>query len=169
MTLKCLECGHIFEDGEQDVRVENHPYGSTTVPERFYVCPICGGDYEETKSCQICGGEFLEEELFGGHYCNECLRKLMTINSFRDFATTGAKSYDAVDTMEDFVFTKVFGLPKGPSESTASLKAWCLTIFESMKLNSELLEKAIFEYMDSFPNSSWEEFADYLYEKEAKK
>ncbi len=167
--LKCLDCGHIFEDGEHAVRVENHPYGSTTVPERFSVCPICGGDYEETKSCDICGGEFLEEELFGGHCCKDCLRERMTINTFREFATTGTSFPDAVDTMEDFVFTKVFGLPKGPDESNVSLKAWCVTIFESMKLNANILEKSIFEYMDSFPNSSWDDFADYLQEKEARK
>jgi predicted nucleic acid-binding Zn-ribbon protein len=37
MTFKCLECGHIFEDGEQAIWEEHHPYGMGYAAESF-VC-----------------------------------------------------------------------------------------------------------------------------------
>lgn len=63
---KCLNCGHIFEDGEQKFWTE--PHG-----EELTGCPICSGNYEQTQKCKICGGEFLEEDLNGGCVCDECI------------------------------------------------------------------------------------------------
>ena len=67
-VYKCLECGHLFEDGEQATWIE--PHG-----EEWSGCPLCKGDYEETKRCRACGNEsFLEEELIGG-ICEECMHE----------------------------------------------------------------------------------------------
>jgi hypothetical protein len=73
MAFKCLECGHVFEEGEQAIWYEYHPYGMGTASEEFSGCPLCKGDYEETKHCKICGGDFLKDELNGGCVCDECL------------------------------------------------------------------------------------------------
>ena len=75
MAYRCLECGHIFEEGEQAVWYEHHPYGMGTASEEFSGCPICNGGYEETKQCKICGGEFLEDELNGDGVCDECIEE----------------------------------------------------------------------------------------------
>lgn len=75
MAYKCLECGNIFEDGEQSRWEEHHPYGMGYASEEFSGCPICKGDYEETKQCKICGGEFLEDELLGGCVCEGCVEE----------------------------------------------------------------------------------------------
>ena len=75
MAFKCLECGNIFEEGEQEIWYEHHPYGMGTDSEEFSGCPICKGDFEETKQCKICGGEFLEDELLGGCVCDECIEE----------------------------------------------------------------------------------------------
>lgn len=64
MSYKCLECGHIFENGEAREVREDDGY--------VYVCPICGGDFEKTVKCSLCKGEFLEDELNGG-VCDECI------------------------------------------------------------------------------------------------
>jgi DNA-directed RNA polymerase subunit RPC12/RpoP len=65
-TYKCLECGHIFEYGEQVEWVEMHG-------EKFSGCPLCRGAYEETKRCACCGSEsFLVNELELG-VCGECI------------------------------------------------------------------------------------------------
>ena len=64
MSYKCLECGHIFENGEAREVREDDGY--------VYVCPICGGDFEKTVKCALCKGEFLEDELNGG-VCDECI------------------------------------------------------------------------------------------------
>lgn len=70
MAFKCLECGHIFEEGEQisfkrelwDMEAFGFASG----------CPICKGNYEETTPCKICGSELLEEELHGC-VCEKCV------------------------------------------------------------------------------------------------
>ena len=166
MFLKCLECGHIFEEGEQAIEVERHPYGDTTVNEKWAFCPVCGGDYQEAKCCECCGGAFLEDELIAGYCCKKCLRASLNVESFLDFATTGVNSDTDLDTLEDFVFLKIFGLPKSPDVSTSSLKAWCRTIYEETDKNVLML--AISAYMDALP-SLWDDFAEYLHEKEVKK
>ena len=76
MAYKCLDCGHIFEDGEQAIWREymGECHGSPAY-EEFSGCPICKGSYEETKQCKICGGEFLEDELNGGCVCDECIEE----------------------------------------------------------------------------------------------
>ena len=74
MAFKCLECGHIFEEGEQARWEETH--GLDCQPyEKMSGCPICKGSYEETKQCKICGGEFLEEELNGDCVCDDCVEE----------------------------------------------------------------------------------------------
>ena len=71
---KCLECGNIFDEGEQKTYKEDcGEYWGSPCTIEFSGCPICSGSYEETKSCKICGGEFLKEELTGG-ICEDCIR-----------------------------------------------------------------------------------------------
>ena len=45
MAYRCLECGHIFDEGEQEVWYEHHPCGMGTASEEFSGCPLCKGDY----------------------------------------------------------------------------------------------------------------------------
>lgn len=71
MFYKCLECGHIFEEGEEAVWYDTH--GLERPPyEKMSGCPICKGAYEETVQCAVCGSEHLEDELNGG-VCDECI------------------------------------------------------------------------------------------------
>jgi len=80
---KCLNCGHVFEDGEQKVVKENHG-----LPGGFYetseYCPICGGDFEETKPCKVCGSEQLDDDLYDG-FCLDCLRESITYNRLLEY------------------------------------------------------------------------------------
>ena len=74
MAYKCLECGHIFEEGEQAEWEETH--GLETPPyKKMSGCPICKGNYDETCRCSVCKGEFLEEEMTFG-ICEECLENI---------------------------------------------------------------------------------------------
>lgn len=70
---KCVECGHIFEDGEID-RWDEYRGECHGVPayESMAGCPSCSGDFEEASECDSCGGVFLKEELFWG-MCEQCL------------------------------------------------------------------------------------------------
>lgn len=70
---KCIECGHIFEEGEEVSWSESRgEYWGVSCCETMSGCPICKGDYEETVSCLVCGGEFLKEDLMGG-VCKHCV------------------------------------------------------------------------------------------------
>ena len=72
MAYKCLECGHIFDEGEQAFWSEDGEYWGTPFSQRMSGCPICKGAYRETVRCQICGSEHLENELTEG-VCEDCV------------------------------------------------------------------------------------------------
>lgn len=73
MAYKCLKCGHIFEYGEEATWNESRgEYWGGDCSEISSGCPLCCGDYEETKICSVCGSEFLENEMCNG-VCDECI------------------------------------------------------------------------------------------------
>ena len=68
--FKCLDCGHIFEDGEQAKWEEDRgEYWGTRCTETMSGCPMCKNDYIEIKPCKLCGSY---EHDTGDEYCNEC-------------------------------------------------------------------------------------------------
>ena len=69
--FKCVECGHLFELGEEKRFVEAHG-------EEYLGCAICGGAYEETVRCKKCGTHRFEDELYNG-ICAECIGEAMTL------------------------------------------------------------------------------------------
>ena len=73
MAYKCIECGNIFEEGEQARWSESRgEFWGNPCEEEMVGCPLCRGDYEETIQCSICGSEHLADELDGG-VCEECI------------------------------------------------------------------------------------------------
>ena len=45
---KCLECGNLFEEGEQKrMRECVGEYWGSPAYQEYAVCPCCGGSYEE--------------------------------------------------------------------------------------------------------------------------
>lgn len=67
---RCLECGHLFEEGEQATWKEDRgEFWGSPCSESVSGCPICKGDYEEIKPCVICGSynHNIEDE-----FCDEC-------------------------------------------------------------------------------------------------
>lgn len=92
---KCLECGHIFEDGEQATWQESRgEFWGQPVSETMNGCPKCHGDYEETKPCVECGSEQLEEDLYGG-MCKECLEPY--VNDFDTCLRLGYVDRESVE------------------------------------------------------------------------
>lgn len=73
MAYKCLECGHIFEEGEQARWCESRgEFWGMPCEESMIGCPLCKGNFEETTLCLACGSEHLESELNGG-VCDTCI------------------------------------------------------------------------------------------------
>ena len=85
MWLFCTECGHLFEDGEQDFSsetldyIDREPYQETRSG-----CPVCGGSYIEACVCRKCGGAF-DPDIMVGDYCPECLDELMTTDTMKQY------------------------------------------------------------------------------------
>jgi RecJ-like exonuclease len=71
---KCDDCGHIFEDGEEQIVRENHGecFGFPAY-ESYGACPMCGGTFEEVKPCKICGTFKLKKH---SEYCNACIKDI---------------------------------------------------------------------------------------------
>lgn len=83
---KCLECGNLFEDGEQAITSEKigECFG-TPVFEEFSSCPLCGEkNYEEAKMCKICDEYHCNESEF----CDDCYSYYK-----RDFKHLMSKTY----------------------------------------------------------------------------
>lgn len=72
--LKCLECGHLFEEGEEKRWVE--PHG-----EELSGCPICTGAYEEIEPCEICG-----KYENGQDVCDECIEEHSTFENCYNYS-----------------------------------------------------------------------------------
>lgn len=172
MSLKCLDCGNVFEDRDALIQIEYHDELSCGAFEKFYACPYCEGtDLVETVSCVGCGKDFSEKELISGYYCSECIENALTYDSFFDFSITGVKNPDDIDTLEDFIFSELFFVPV-PNYSSAELKKYCQEFYKRQVANdkilclNEFMEK-IHDYFCRIPGIK-EDFAEFLYEKEGK-
>lgn len=76
MMYKCLDCGHIFDEGEQLIHRDRHGFSDGHY-DTHATCPMpgCGGDYKETLCCKVCEGEYLPDELYTGDICEDCLKQ----------------------------------------------------------------------------------------------
>lgn len=77
MAFKCLDCGHIFDEGEEGFYEEDYGiFWGSRMTERQPCCPSCNSEYfEEACRCERCKGVFLEDELEEG-LCEECCDEL---------------------------------------------------------------------------------------------
>lgn len=88
----CLECGHIFEDGEEKRWTESRgEFWGMACSEEMTGCPICEGDYEEAKECEICHSAHLGEDLNGG-VCDECIDRYRNNFDLCDNICAGQKT-----------------------------------------------------------------------------
>lgn len=94
MWYVCLDCGHIFEDGEErryddilDV-IDGVPYAEPSA-----CCPICGGQYEDASICRKCGGAFAPDKVVGDLYCRECLDEFMTAENMKRYISEDLENF----------------------------------------------------------------------------
>ena len=80
---RCVNCGNLFEEGEQAVWYETHGLDSPPY-EELRGCPVCNGDYEEVHQCKECGDWHTEDELYGG-WCENCLRETINYDTFFEY------------------------------------------------------------------------------------
>lgn len=99
--LICRDCGNIFYACEAGRVKEPHDEIPGGFYETFFICPVCGStDYEDAAYCDKCGGAFLEDKLYGGHYCNDCIGDFLASSYVTMFAQ------ENLDEFAEFVYEK---------------------------------------------------------------
>ena len=104
MMYRCLNCGNLFEDGEQATWYENQGecHGSIAMG-RFDGCPVCRGDYEEVYQCKECGDWHSEGDLYDG-WCEKCLRETINYDTFLEYCEANSdEQYLDIFMMSDFL------------------------------------------------------------------
>lgn len=70
---KCVECNHIFDEGEQAVWYESRgEFWGSPCSERMTGCPVCKGDYDEVVQCKECGEWVWNDEVDYDGLCEGC-------------------------------------------------------------------------------------------------
>lgn len=154
MAYKCLECGHIFEDGEQVTWQENHGFADGPY-ESFSGCPVCRGDYDKTFPCKVCGSEVWEEEIYDG-FCLHCLKEAVT-------QEIGISYIKDRKMMKSFVFFSIFDVEE-PITTSESLEEWCEFI-----ARQSASVKQLTEYIVDSDELNALDFANWLNAMEVKK
>lgn len=126
---KCVECGNIFDDGEQ--RTVREDYGET-----ISVCPVCGGAYEEAYNCIKCGDVFLINEL-NEHICSDCLRDAVTYD-------TALEYLNAKNELVMFMVGCFYESDWTPHKPSEAFRAAMEENYRRMKCNDLLTDKETF-------------------------
>ena len=162
---KCIDCGHLFEEGEQAVWYENQgECHGVTAMERFSGCPLCRGDYEEVRQCKKCGYWHTYDELYDG-WCEKCLRETINYDTFFEYCEAN-KDEQYLDTFVMCYLLYCDEVPKYPSVEFHQLM---VETYKRSVANAKLLgEKfgflayCIQFVMDDDGYSGRENYADWL-------
>jgi hypothetical protein len=76
MSFICIDCGKLFEDGQQARWSESRgEFWGIPCRETVTGCPSCKGSYVEAKFCRICGSVHADEDELRGGVCEDCIDK----------------------------------------------------------------------------------------------
>lgn len=131
---KCLECGHIFEDGEQNIIKEDHGL-SGGFYEEFACCPVCNGDFVEVFNCDKCNKVMEKDNLYDG-LCLDCLEASATFSNLYQFLKEN-------ELLHVFMCEKFFEMPC-PSSVSDKFLACLDELFLRQKANDLLCDKTYF-------------------------
>ena len=176
MMFKCCECGHLFEEGEQDVWYENQgECHGVTAMERFSGCPLCHDDYEEVHQCKECGDWHTDDELYSG-WCEKCLRKTINYDTFFEYCEAN-KDEQYLDT---FVMCEILECEYVPKYSSYEFHKLMVDTYKarvddiksamtaSYKAVIDILPDCIRFVMDDDGSIGRENYADWLNKREVK-
>lgn len=150
MYYKCVECGNIFEEGEQRHIIEKRGLDCPPYHEED-VCPVCKGSYEKVERCE-CGA--FDEILYHG-FCENC------ILGFVDYEN----SFDYIiekNELPYFIFNHIFGVDE-PKKISPELMEELKMIYKRKKLEDLILQKPVFlGEIKSYIVDDLSDFADFL-------
>ena len=169
MMYRCVDCGNLFEEGEQAVWEETHGLDSPPY-EKWDGCPVCRGGYEEVHQCKECGDWHSDDELYEG-WCETCLRDTINYDTFFDYCEAN-KDEKYLDIFVMFDLLNCDENPKHPSFEFHQLMIKCykesaeaVTSWEKMEGRHHpdaFLDKCIRFIMDDDGSIGRENYADWL-------
>lgn len=134
--FKCLECGCVFEEGEQKVWLESvGEYAGEGVYRAESGCPECNGSFEKTVKCSCCGEEFFGKDIESG-FCKKCLEEQATASVVKKYLYEN-------DLIVEFLTAYIWSI-EAPEVVTADFKTDCIDIFERKMLNDKILNRSDF-------------------------
>ena len=90
----CSDCGAKFNEDNAGEDLVVHDEVRPRFVERFIKCPQCGSTrFEDAVYCKRCKEPFVEHELRGGYYCDECLEEITTDHHLREFVKCELDSF----------------------------------------------------------------------------
>lgn len=154
MHYKCVECGHIFEKGEQAVWKERH--GLSCGPyQKWSGCPICKGEYKAVSRCKRCD-ELVDGPYFG--YCEDCIFDLLDYENAFDYLKEKK-------VLRYFFFDRIFQTDE-PSRPSKELDEELELIFKRKRIDDLIFQKKTFlEKLKDFISEDTYDFADFLKER----
>lgn len=174
---KCKSCNYVFYIEDAGGVRENHWLdGEYMGSETFFVCPNCGGDFEDAVECHECGEAFTENEIYGDKWCEKCLRETINYETFFEYCEAN-KDEQYLDT---FVMCEILNceyVPKFSSEEFHQLM--CRTYWERVseiqrerkvfgKSFGEIIDTCIRFIMNDDGSIGRENYADWLNKREVK-
>lgn len=155
---KCVDCGHIFEEGEQTTWLEDcGEYCGSGVYKAECGCPVCNGSFEKTVKCSCCEEEFFEKDIESG-FCKKCLEEQAT-------ASVVKKYLHENDLIVEFLTAYIWSIDT-PEVITTEFKMDCTDIFDRKMLNDKILNRSDFlNLCKGFVFEDSSHFAEWLYKK----
>jgi hypothetical protein len=136
---------------------------------------MCDGTFEEAQECESCHGHFLEDELYNGHYCADCLKEAIDYDSFFEYQTDKVlyPYADDVDGIAQFVWQCVFHLNKDylPRVGSAEFKIHMQDIYRRKVAHEKIMNSTSFlreiqSYIMEGSEGDREDFAEWLDENQ---
>ena len=168
---KCIDCGHLFEEGEQSVWYENQgECHGVTAMERFSGCPVCKGDYEEVYQCDSCGDWHSEDELYYG-WCEKCLRESINYDTFFEYCEANKDE----QYLDSFMMFYLLGGMDCPDKVSPEFHQLMVETYKRSVADAKLfggrfdfLEDCIRFIMDDDGSIGRDNYADWLNKREVK-
>ena len=172
---KCTSCGYVFDFEDRTVVKESNGFNDGFY-ETFSCCPNCGGDFEDAVECHECDEAFTEDEIYGGKWCEKCLRETINYDSFFEYCEAN-KDEQYLDV---FVMSELLGGMDCPDNVSydfhqlmidvykARVEAIKAAMTEAYRQCLDILPACIRFIMDDDGSIGRENYADWLNKREVK-
>ena len=128
------------------------------------VCPICGsGDIKYAKRCTYCGKVIELDDLYGEHYCIDCLEKLNTPENGVDYLKSKGGWIGKTGWI-DFTFYELYGI-----NDCDEMKQTIILIDREVMSRLISRDRHVIQKMHEYIAENYENFALWLSERGRKR